>query len=69
MSKVAELIAFLRQDPLLTVKDISELTKKSESTIYPWFHKGLTAELGKGGIRRVRLSELERFVATLEVKK
>lgn len=58
---VTDAVATFFRDPLLTVQDICQVMKKSETTVYNWMNQGLVTERNGDGSRRVRVSELKKF--------
>lgn len=66
MFQVKDVIDLLGRDPLMTIQDVCNFTKMSQSTVYEWIaKKGLEVE-PSNGVTRIRLSELSRFVGTLD---
>ena len=63
---VTDAVVAFFNDPLLTVQDVCQVMNKSETTVYNWMNQGLVTERNGDGVRRVRVSELKRFVGAKE---
>jgi excisionase family DNA binding protein len=57
-----------KPDPLLTIPEVAARLRVHRSTIYRYFDAGLLASIKFGNVRRIRSSELQRFLRAQRVR-
>lgn len=52
---------------LLTVKELSEITRVKEKTLYDWANKGSIPSIKLNGLLRFDLDEIEEWIKTFRI--